>query len=236
MSDLHALQIKWVVLFDELSCDDRFGGKIAPPFFSVWAGALPSILYVGKATSKDGCDDGSVNAGNPKERVEKGRLNNAAFLRKCAPNYNSGFWQLARELNAQIAARGKIPNNNCVQHIIWTNISKIGTIKGNPSGSLLKKQRILSVETLREEIETYKPRLIWFVTWDYEEDAVNEVLRDSNGHLWNKTGNEDWIWSRPATNTLPAAILSGHPQGKSIELVRKWLQTAMDFLPVQSDQ
>jgi hypothetical protein len=230
VSDFESVEMKWIQLFDELRCDSRTKDQIAPPFLSVPAVEPRSILYVGKATAKDGCwhesPSGSVTA-----QIEQGREYTKRFLNNEALHYNSGFWHFARELNGEAAKKWKPSTPNFLQHITWTNICKIGALKGNPSGFLLRKQRNLAVETLRQEIELFKPQLICFATANYAWDLIKEALGDSADTSWNQTGNEDWIWWRPATGRVSAALLIGHPQGKPKNLVKKWLNKAAELLP-----
>jgi hypothetical protein len=229
MTNLEPTQARWFELYDELRCDTKFKGRIAPPFLSVPGQNARSILYVGKATAKDGCwikaPRGSTGA-----RINQGRKYTRKFLAEEAPDYNSGFWQFARELDAEAAKKWKLPSSKTLQHITWTNICKIGTLEGNPSGPLLKKQRDLAIETLLKEIKSYRPQLICFVTWDYAWHLVQEIFGDYTDESWDQTGNEEWVWCRPAGDGLPPALLTGHPERKRAELRKKWLVRASALL------
>jgi hypothetical protein len=111
----------------------------------------------------------------------------------------------------------EVPLSGPLQHITWTNICKIGTLKGNPSGFLLKEQSDLAIETLRHEIELYNPQLICFVTWDYGWNLVKAALGDPSDASWDQTGNAESIWYKPPKSGLPGALLTGHPERKRTE-------------------
>lgn len=238
-----SLESRWIELFDELRCLPTIKDWIAAPFLSVRATDDRTILYVGKATAKDWYrDDNVFGPPHPGDR----RAMNARikerhdcakeFLENVAPTYNSGFWQFARQLGAEAAKKWDVPLRNPLQHITWTNICKIGILKGNPSGFLLKKQRDLAIETLRYEITTYNPRLIYFATWDYAWDMVKEVFGDSTDDEWDRSGDEEWIWCRPATDGLPVVILTGHPERKRTDLRKRWLSQVSELLAKEDDK
>jgi hypothetical protein len=229
---LESVETRWIELFDELFHID--GAQIAAPFFSVPATQARSILYVGKATAKDWnrvdfCSQPPFE--NMKERREQRRECTKNFLIEHAPRYNSGFWHFAKELNAEAAKKWNQRVTSAFQHITWTNICKIGALKGNPRGFLMEKQRDIAVETLRLEIELYKPQLICFVTWDYAFDLVKKVIGDPNDASWDQTESEEWIWWRKATGKLPAIVLSGHPERKSTKTRERWLKRVWSLLP-----
>ncbi len=238
MRNVDSLERKWIELFDELRCAADTKDKIAAPFLSIRAAEERSILYVGKATAKDWYrDDSAFGPPHPinkeamdarvKERYECAQ----EFVQNVAPTYNSGFWQFARELSAEAAKKWKVPFESPLQHITWTNICKIGALKGNPRGLLFSKQRDLAIETLREEINLYKPQLICFVTWNYAWDLVREVFGDSTDEFWDQARNDEWIWCRRPRDGMPTALLTGHPERKPENLRKKWLNTARELLP-----
>ena len=238
MTSLELVQAKWIELFDHLRSDLKFKNQIAAPFLSVPATEGRSILYVGKATAKDWYrNDTAFGPPCPSDgeavntRIKERRECTKEFVQKEAPKYNSGFWQFARELNTEAAKKWKLPPRTPLQHIAWTNICKIGALKGNPSGLLFRMQRDLAVETLRQEIKIYKPQLVLFVTWDYGWDLVKAVFGDSTDKAWDQTGNEDLVWRRAVADELPPALLTGHPERKRQELRRKWLNQISELLP-----
>jgi hypothetical protein len=231
VSSLDAIAARWIELFDELRCGPRIKDQVAAPLLTVPALESRSILYVGKATSKDWNEDDSVYGNTMEARIRERRKCTRKFIQEEAASYNSGFWQFARELNVEAAGKWRLPIRNPVQHITWTNICKIGTTKGNPTGVLFSKQRDLAVETLRREIRLFRPQLICFATGNYKWDLVKEALGDSKDESWNQTGNDEWIWFRPATNGVPTALWTGHPERKQKELLKKWVRKATELLP-----
>ncbi|MGH9700430.1 MAG: hypothetical protein ACRD52_13370 [Candidatus Acidiferrales bacterium] len=220
-------------LYDVLKRDSEFKDKIAAPFFSVPAAGSRSILYVGQATAKDGCGDETGIEDGMEERIKERCKCTKEFMKGIAqtPQYNSAFWRFARDVNRIAATKWKSQSTDLLLHIIWTNISKIGKKKGNPTGQLKQMQRKLAVETLREEISIYKPEIIIFVTANYEWDAVKEVFGDSNDDSWDQKQNEEYIWFRQATDKLPAVLSLGHPQWKPKEMCDEWLNKVSEILP-----
>jgi len=234
MLKLELIQTKWIRLFDRLSKLEGVNARLAAPFFSIPPQNVRSILYVGKATKGDwykeefsdqsSCKDA---ASRREERLECTKQ----FLKDHAPNYNSGFWHLARELDTAVAKKWNQRVAIPFQHVTWTNICKIGTVIGNPDNSIRNEQRSLAIETLRLEIELYQPQLLCFVSWDYGFDLVKEVIGVPSDESWHQTENKQWIWWRKATDKLPAVLLTGHPERKSIEIRHRWVEKALDLLP-----
>lgn len=225
-----SVETKWIELFDKWRCNPAVRDLIAAPFLSVPASEKPSILYVGKATAKDWYRDDDVfgppctsNEEAMYRRIKERRECTQEFLHSVAPSYHSGFWQFAREIEAEAAGKSNAPRSAPFQHIIWTNICKIGTLEGNPKGFILREQSDLAVETLRYEIKVYSPQLICFVTWDYAWDLVKQALGDSSDASWDRGGNDEWLWYRAPRNGFPAALLTGHPERKRRGVRRRWL-------------
>jgi hypothetical protein len=177
VASLDTIETKWIELFDDLRSDAKIKDQLAALFLSVPALDSRSILYVGKATAGPW---GKTPSGSNEARIKQRHEYTKKFLAETAPTYNSGFWQFARELDAEAAKKWKNANPKPLQHIAWTNVCKIGALKGNPRGLLFRRQRELSIETLRQEITLYKPRLICFVTWNYEWSVVKEVFHDAS--------------------------------------------------------
>lgn len=169
MSGLESSDAKWINLFDNLRCDPQLKDQVAAPFLSVPAADARCILYIGKATSGDFYRDDSAFARlTIEERIRERHEVTRDFIKEKAPDYRGGFWPFARDLNAAFANKWRSHITSPLQHIMWTNICKIGALKGNPRGVLFEKQRNLAADTLRDEIRLSSLKLIWFVTWDYE--------------------------------------------------------------------
>jgi hypothetical protein len=232
-----SVEAKWIELFDKWRCISAVKDLIAAPFLSVPAAQKRTVLYVGKATAKDWYRDDDAfgpPCGSSREvmerRIKERRECTQEFLNDVAPSYNSGFWGFAREVNTVAAGRWNVPLTGPLQHITWTNICKIGTLKGNPSGFILKEQSELAIDTLRSEISAYDPQLICFVTWDYAWNLVKEALSDSNDASWDQMGNDEWMWYHPPRKRFPAALLTGHPERKRTDLRKRWLARISELL------
>lgn len=237
MSHLESFEAKWIKLFDELRCDHLLKDQIAAPFLSIPATDARSILYVGKATSGDYYRDDAAfgppfpsNGQAMDERIRERHEVTRDFIENEAPHYGGGFWPFARELNTALANRWHCPTTPPLQHITWTNICKVGALEGNPRGVLFEKQRNLAADTLRDEIRLYRPQLICFVTWDYEWDLVKEIIDQPQDESWDRSSNDQYMWSHPATGELPGVLLTGHPQGKPREFRHKWIAKALELL------
>lgn len=225
MASLDSIQTKWIELFEDLSSDPKMKHRVASPFLSVSAFNARSILYVGKATRGRW---GKTPCGSTREQIRRGREFTTKFLTNDAPRYNSGFWRFARKLSAEASKKWGLPTENAVQHIAWTNILKIGARKGNPHGLLRQRQEDLAVETLRCEIESARPKLIYFVTGDYDYDVIGKLIGDTKHRSWKK---RQGMWWRLPADGLPAVLWTYHPQGKSKETLHKWLRMASELLP-----
>jgi hypothetical protein len=227
MSELDQAQRECIELFNR-GGSELPGVELAAPFLSVPPknydpAAIPSVLYVGKATGGDWYRDSFVRSPTVRER----RLTTTSFLDQDVKtgSYRSAFWDFALKLSAQVAEI----NSSAVeplQNIVWTNISKIGVCSGNPGGACLKAQRELSVRTLRLEITEYDPTLIVFVTGAYGEDIVAEIAGDIHQTGWSKEHDDDWFWWRSAADGMPQIFWTGHPQGKPRMEIERWLQKA----------
>ena len=225
-SNLAEVETRWLKLFHELRVrrgQDR--GPIARLFLSVRPhgynpSALPSVLYIGKATNgswNPTCDQRSVTVENTREYTRH-------FLDREAKTYTSAFWRFARELSERMVAATGGENIRPFQNLVWTNLCKIGVAHGTPSGTIRLAQRGLAVETLRLEIEAYDPKLIVLVTGDFEDELIAELARDPSWKSWHKSRQQGW-W-REATGKMPAILWIGHPQGKSRDLRKIWLRQA----------
>lgn len=58
---------------------------------------------------------------------------------------------------------------------------------------------------------------------------VKEIAAQQD-ESWDKTGNDDYMWSRPAMGALPGVLLTRHPERKPRELRRKWVKKSLELL------
>jgi len=157
---MEAIWLRWLQLFDATGAQIDHE-RLAAPFFSCGPPDKATVLYVGKATG------GSWHR-DKFQRTVKERLECTSKWIEAVRNgeYRSAYWHLFLELEARAAL------NDRDSAAVWTNICKIGVLQGNPRAHYLAFQRKLAIETLRLEIETYRPRLVFFVTGDYADDVV----------------------------------------------------------------
>jgi hypothetical protein len=104
-----AIAAKWIELFDSWRSDPARSNLIAA--ISVPPADKRTILYVGKATSKDRYRDdkifGPPSSGKDaaEARIKERHRCTRKFLAEEAPTYSSGFWRLAKEINTEAAAK-----------------------------------------------------------------------------------------------------------------------------------
>lgn len=235
MKTLHEVQAAWLTLFRELPAADRRidPKELAGPFVSVRPpnhdALVPLVLYVGKAT--DGCwyRKEFLARGDLEERRER----TTRFLQEDALSGSTDFWRFGNQLSRLMAEKSgrKI---QALQNLVWTNLSKIGVLEGNPKHPLRKAERDLAIETLRLEIDFYHPNLIVFVTADYEGDLINAAVGDPGEISWHKERAKQGIWWREARDLMPTMLWTYHPERKKQELRELWLQRAVDLFPISS--
>jgi hypothetical protein len=227
-SDLAIVEKKWLKLFYELRArPDLDRGQIAAPFLSVAPpgydpSARPSILYVGKATDKKwnpNCAVRSLNVKNTREYTRH-------FILNEAEEYNAGFWQFARDLSKAVAAATNQYTSRFPANLVWTNLCKIGVVKGTPQKRILLAQSNLAVETLRLEIAAYRPKLIVFVIGDFGEELIACLLDDCEWKSWRENSRHGYWW-RESIGKTPPILWTGHPQGKLRDLREVWLKQAV---------
>jgi hypothetical protein len=190
----------------------KFSGEITGPHITFKPRGYDSqrntVLYIGKAL---GAQD--AQPGNPS--VEDRRDAASDFLDKvvgCRKFRKYPFWNFALQLAKRIAG-SDYDEDRPLQNLIWSNICKIGECKGNPKGEVFAEQNCLAVETLRAEIEYYKPRLVMWVSGIYGHDVVWKVTNDPHEEHWEKSPEDDAVYFRRRMHSLPAMLWTYHPQG-----------------------
>lgn len=215
-------ETKFLRLFHELH--HRYPDRIAGPFLSVPPAnydpvAVPSILYVGKATAGLWGLSDFLSSPTVTERHEF----TADFLEEeiNTGEYSSAFWRFAHDLSNQIALSNGRPIHG-LQNLVWTNLCRIGVVHNNPSGEILQAQGDLATECLQLEIQTYQPKLIVLVTGDYADHLVTAALGEQIP--WHKECGPQGFWWREATDKVPAILWTYHPQGQPTRLIKTWLK------------
>lgn len=229
MVSLDQLQGAWVKLFFEARTNPNIDpDRLAAPFLSVPPArydpkTIPSILCVGKATSGDW--DLADFLLSP--TIEQRRECSIDFLENYVKpkKYDSAFWRFQRDMSRQVALHYG-SDIEPLQNIVWTNICKLGVLTGNPEGAYYDFQCVLALDTLRSEIETYRPSLVVLVTNDYGEGLIRKVADDPDDSLWHKEKEKLGFWWREPTLKIPAMLWTYHPERKPQELLQAWIKQA----------
>ena len=82
------------------------------------------------------------------------------------------FWQFSYDMLCGVLERCKGASSNLHDLIGWSNLVKIGDIKGNPTQEFLKKQAGLCIEQLRVEIAALRPDAIVLPTSNCAEEEI----------------------------------------------------------------
>jgi hypothetical protein len=202
---LRQLQLKWFDKFDEMSeivSEDCLAAPfVSVPDKSVGPVRCGSILLVGKATDKCWRKDAFLQSRGrpPEKRLEERQDASKAHLAEMLTKPNSSFWYFWNQLRDEL----KVP-------VIWTNLAKLGVMEGNPAGKRLMLQKDLAKDTLKAEIEEYKPSMVFLVSGTYaEKPIVFPVFGPSD--QWEKPGD---YWWQQRTEEMPPVLWTYHPQGR----------------------
>lgn len=173
----------------------------------------PKILIVGKAT---GGWSGITDPFNPADVRKKSDefINGSGEL--------SAFWRYIDRLGPEFSTAWKEP----IKHVAWTNIARIGYLRGNPEGQQFKKQENVCKKLLHTEISYLQPDLIILVTHNYQHQFVEEFFK---GIEWqNLSDNHSYAWSGIWENRI-AVVWTRHPQAKAEDELRSERRAIRDF-------
>lgn len=224
-----SLQEQWRTKFSEMRRE--FGDVVTGPFLSVAPPGydperVPSVLYVGKALGP--------NEQMREVSVQGLRRRTRRFLGQVIQgrHRDSGFWNFALDLSRAIAEHTGHPEIAPLQNLVWTNICKIGHAENNPKGGIYEKQEKLAIATLRAEIALYRPRLVFWATWNYGVEVVRKVVNDSSTDdaSWMKDLAEEGIYLRASMGALPPMVWTYYPERKSKEDWKRWIECAIKLL------
>ena len=220
-------QLEWIRLHDRFhrNCQIDYN-SLAAPFVSVHDprvsdSSAPTILLIGKATARDwfAASYEHWRSRSALDRLAERRSVTIDFITN--PNYrrarSSGFWQMWKRLKDVTGGA-----------VIWSNVAKIGTRRGNPNWRLVEAEAELAIATLKAEVEQYKPRLIFFVTGYF---ARYEVVVPFLAASMNTVQNEHGIFLRRGGGKgNPAVLWTGHPERKHRDTIERWLKEVRRLL------
>jgi len=231
VADLANLQKRTIELFRSIRADRHIHAEnVAAPFVSYRPDIyspqqFPSVLYVGRATAECWYRRDFLLQRTARQRWEERNNTTRQFVEGNAKN--SAFWNFALTLVRSIGEQSW--EIGTARNFIWSNLCKIGDTRQNPSGRLLEHQREHSVRVLKAEISEYNPRLVMFVTGNYENSLIGKVVDDSKETHWRKHRHRD-VWWRPGR---PAFLWTSHPQdwrNSTPEDRKLWLERATSLI------
>lgn len=224
---LSNIWLEWIELHKVL--DKSMNGRVTAPFFSSAAFDHPQycVLLVGKATAGDywlGSYKRALRE-SPETAMRERLRRNREFL---SGGGNRGpFWRFVErvaELRPDLGWDG----------VIWSNVAKIGCLKGNPSGPLLSAQEDLARRTLVQEVREYKPAVVVFVTANYADEIINDAFGfTSAGWESSPKGTPDpEVWLKRGSRDFPKVrfLWVRHPQGKTRRQIDYWTQKTWDLI------
>jgi hypothetical protein len=227
---LKEIWIAWFNLHAELQ--KAIPKLVAAPFLSAASQARCNnrILLVGKATAGNWFQAEYRRAlrRSPDEAVWERLERNRGFVRQ--KGNSKSFWNLFCRLAALNPDHG-------LDSVVWSNVAKIGRLKGNPSGRLLLAQEGLAVHTLRAEMREYKPALAMFVVGsDRVLSRVIEQAVEISPNEWSRSEEVDRaskitdVWWKAGR---PALLWTRHPQGASRGEVEYWAARVQELISPQ---
>lgn len=101
------------------------------------------------------------------------------WVEKGTREYNprrSAFWRLIKRITMDYL--NSADNENWYNFIAWSNLYKLGPLKGNPNKELQELQRETCIKILHEEIKQLKPDAIIFLTSNMEEFFIDDLGLD----------------------------------------------------------
>lgn len=169
----------------------------------------PCILVVGQASG------GSFYKGE--DIGYKGELSELPFIeatKMCEgmrmwllERRRSSFWQFINRVCQLAYAPAPIDPRDIVA---WSNLAKIGVVKGNPKPAQIKIQADLCAELLRTEISRLKPIATILLTGNYaQEDILYRALDCKEGDWEQSAPDKDRVASLNALGTT--LLWAAHP-------------------------
>lgn len=216
---LKTLWLRWIDLHAALKTEVD-GQRPAAPFFS----AAPlrkgdrCILLVGKATARDWWLESYRQA--LRKSPNYAICERLARNRRQVEGKRTSFWNLFHRLTDLDTSLG-------TDRVIWTNVAKIGSKEGNPSGLLLSLQAELAEQTLREEMSSYDPALTIFATGG--DSDLSRIITRALGvsdRSWARSRKSD-VWWQEGRRAL---LWTRHPQGATNIEIKGWIKRARQLI------
>ncbi len=230
---LKKIWYEWIELHEtlerELKREENPNRRPTAPFFSAASRKKREggILVVGKATDRDYWSDDYRKAvrKSPEDAIRDRLERNRKFVR-CEGN-RKAFWKFL----CGLVDRDADPE---LDSVIWSNVAKIGSHKGNPAGRLLSAQEDLAKRTLVEEVREYKSALVVFVTANYADKIINDAFGFTNKG-WERSprgapDREVWLLRRSPAFPKVRFLWVRHPQGKTRKQIDYWTKKARKLI------
>ena len=164
------------------------------------------------------------------ESVEEGKPCPMSWVTNCWGNmdfdYNtakSAFWRVIRNVTLELN-----PYDDAINwpsYLVWSNLYKISPAEGgNPSDRLCAVQFELCKFLLLEEIKTYKPRHLLFLTGGWANpflDVLNPAFEDVTDCTYVEAVGKTSVYECFNSKFVVAA----HPQGK---VENKWVEEVIE--------
>ena len=161
------------------------------------------ILFVDGATRDYGEDRVATYEGAIQRDIEIAKN----FLAK----RQTPFWRFSYDVVCGVLERCKGASSNLHDLIGWSNLVKIGDIKGNPTQESLEKQAGLCIEQLRVEIAALHPDAIVLPTSNCAENEIlYPVFHRDGWHCDNADYDRVAFKRDPETGAL--VVRTNHPQ------------------------
>jgi hypothetical protein len=120
--------------------------------------------------------------------------------------------------------------------VIWTNLAKIGTQKGNPRGQLLSDQSDLATTTLKTEVLEHCPQLVVLVSGGF---AVKKIVypafdtqRRDEWHEFQLEQEDDYCLLE-SSKVHPPVLWFNHPRGKPRIVKKRWIEIIRSRINVE---
>lgn len=127
----------------------------------------------------------------------------------------SAFWRSIRNTVGRLGV-ADIESPEWASYLVWSNIYKIAPAAGgNPSSTLCSAQLDLCKRILKQELQTFRPRRVLFLTglgWSqpFTEHIGCELSKNNSGHYVEATGKVTI-----GTDIQAKVVIAVHPQGKN---------------------